>query len=205
MGAVLALLDGGTAELIGVLGQIVLATLLGDAVVLGVGVDSHGVASVAAASCLAVYDHLRGEGHVRPGPVPHDVDPVSDRTGAALCPAAPAVRRNVLILAPRHVVHSIHIPPVPAFGQVFEVEVLVRPWSCDVFGYVVVDAFAGVVVVSELQLRGSLIFGCEFGLISDVVGPGVGGYCPGAVSLNIEVVDASDESEGAIFPPVAAP
>lgn len=59
-----------------------------------------------------------------------------------------------------------------------------------------------------LRLEGLLGF-CDFslglGLVSDVLGPGVGWGCPGAVVLDAEVVDASDQPECSVFSPVGAP
>lgn len=42
-------------------------------------------------------------------------------------------------------------------------------------------------------------------LVSDVLGPSVGRRCPRAIVLDAQVVDASNESESAVFSPVSAP
>ena len=92
-----------------------MAALFRDAVGFGEGIDAAGVSSIAASSSLAVDDDLGREGNIRPGSVAGDVDAIGNRRSGSLCPAAPAVSRNVLILAPREVVNSRNIPPVPRF------------------------------------------------------------------------------------------
>ncbi len=44
-----------------------------------------------------------------------------------------------------------------------------------------------------------------FGLISDILGPGVGRDGPGAVSLNVKICDSPDDSEEPTFAPVNSP
>lgn len=129
MSAVLTLLDVGAAEVVRVLGQVVLAALFGDAVVLGILVDATRISSVAASSGLAVDDHLRRKSHIRPGSVSDDVDSVSNRAGSALSPAGSTVGRNVLILVPGNIVDSINVSPVPILRKVLKVEVFM--WSLD--------------------------------------------------------------------------
>lgn len=48
-------------------------------------------------------------------------------------------------------------------------------------------------------------FCCRFSLVSDVFCPSIFGNSPRAVSLNVEVVDSSNQSESPIFSPVTSP
>lgn len=66
------------------------------------------------------------------------------------------------------------------------------------------ETLASTALESESRLLGGFLEG-RLGLIADVLGPGISGGCPGAVMLNSEVVGSSDQSECAIFAPVAAP
>jgi hypothetical protein len=132
--AVLTLLNIGTAEVIGVLSQIVLTTFFRNTVVFSVLIDTSRVSSVATSSSLAVDDHLRRKRDIRPSSVSGNVDSVSNRTGGALSPARATVCRDMLILGPREIVDSANVSPVPTFREVLHVDVLMRSGSSHVLG-----------------------------------------------------------------------
>lgn len=133
VGAICTDLDGWTGEVVWVFGEIVLAVLLWDSVVFGISIDSSSVTSVAAASSLAVDDGLGWEGDIWPGSVSGDIDSVSNRAGGSLCPAGAAVCGNVLILVPWEIVDAANVSPVPGFGQIQNIEVLMRTRACHMF------------------------------------------------------------------------
>lgn len=90
--------------MLGVLGKVILAALLRDTIGLSEGVDIRSESAIAAPTSLAVDHDLWREGNIRPGAIAGDVDAIGDGGGTALCPAAAAVDRDVLVLRPREVV-----------------------------------------------------------------------------------------------------
>jgi hypothetical protein len=117
-------------------------------------------------------------------------------------PAAAAVRWDVLVAAPGHVVRAGDVTPVPCSGQGRDVEVLVGQWACD-------EGFFA-------QERGGAVAGVplfvdDFGGLGDfcgvalVVGPSVAWDCPAASRFNTQIVNSSDQSEISLFSPIASP
>lgn len=54
--------------------------------------------------------------------------PTCQGAGAAVSPARPAVLWDVLVAGGAHVIDSIDVSPVPALGQLGEVQILMRPF-----------------------------------------------------------------------------
>ena len=178
-GAVLAFLDIRAAELVRVLGKISLAGFLRDTVLVSVDVDFSGVSSVAASSSLAVDDDLRGEGHGRPGVLSDDVDSVGDGAGRSMGPAGSAVGGDVLVSGPTEIVGSVDVSPVPLIGKVFNVEVFVRSRPGHEFLKGILGRFSSAGGLgSGKGLLGLEVLEVRLGLVSLVVGPGVGGVGP---------------------------
>jgi hypothetical protein len=125
-GAVHAFLHGRAGEFLGVVGLVGLAGLFGDAVLVGKDEHLQRVATITATASEAVDKDLWREGHVWPGSSSCNVDSISNRAGRTMCPASSAVFRHVLIPAPRYIVHSGNITPVPVGWEVLDIQVFVR-------------------------------------------------------------------------------
>nr|KAF6303876.1 inositol polyphosphate-5-phosphatase F [Myotis myotis] len=110
-----------------VLGLVVVAGLVRNAVPLGVGPHLQVIAPLAGASHPAVDDVLHRQEGGGPCPLPLDVDPIRHGAGAAVRPAGAAVLGDVLVAGDAGVVDPVHVAPVPALGQIRRGQVLVRP------------------------------------------------------------------------------
>ena len=121
MGAVLTFLHVRAAEVLRILGEIILASFFRNSVKIGVFVYIGRVSAVAVTAPSTVDENLRREGDIRPRSVSGDVDPIGDGAGGALGPATSAVVGNVLIFVPGEVVDSADVSPVPVLGEVLEV------------------------------------------------------------------------------------
>lgn len=76
--------------------------------------DSGGVATIAGTTSLAVDNDLGVEANRRgtASQIIQNLEAISDRRSATLRPARATITGNVLVLVPRHVVLTIHVPPV---------------------------------------------------------------------------------------------
>jgi hypothetical protein len=100
-GAVLALIDGLAIVALGVVGNVLLARRVGDALIVGESVDTSGVSTFARSTSTAVDDNLSAEANGRGVVVlEEDVESISKCRGRSLSPAGAAVDRDVLVLAP---------------------------------------------------------------------------------------------------------
>ena len=120
--AVLAELDGGAVGGFGVLGLIVLARLLGDALLMSELIDTRSVAAFAAASSLAVEDGLDREVDLGVGVLTRDVDTISKSRGGSMSPATTAILGDMLVPVHTEVVHTIDVTPVKSSWEVLETE-----------------------------------------------------------------------------------
>ena len=134
MGAVLTFLHVRAAEVLRILGEIILASFFRNSVKIGVFVYIGRVSAVAVTAPSTVDENLGGEGDIRPRSVSGDVDPIGDGAGGALGPATSAVVRHVLIFVPGEVVDSADVSPVPVLGEVLDVQVLVGARTSHEFG-----------------------------------------------------------------------
>lgn len=116
-GAILASLNIGAAEMVRIFSNVSLAGLFWDAMSVSINVNFSGVASVAWPAGLAVDDHLRRQCHVWPRAIANDVDAIGNRASRTVCPARPTVGWDVLVSAPRQIVHATDVSPVPALGK----------------------------------------------------------------------------------------
>lgn len=108
-------------------------------------------------------------------------------------------------------VGSVDISPVPLFGNICGLYIFVGSWGCDHFDHVFGgrSSDAGLSFLLDLRVdfsekgkflnsglfRKMLLMVSQFGLVSDVLGPGILGYAIGAVLFDIQIVDTPDESE----------
>lgn len=144
-----------------ILGLVVVAGLIGNAVVVGVHPDPGVVPALTGPGVSTVDDILDRQVGRRPGTFPLDVDSVCQGAGAAVGPAGPAVLGDVLVPSGAGVIHPVHVPPVPALRQRRHVQVLVR---------------AGVRPESGSLARGRLVAVLPF----PEVEPGAGGRAEAA-------------------------
>jgi len=64
-------------------------------------------------------------------PFPRDLDAVRERRGGCHCPAAAAVRRDVLVLEHREIILAADVRPVERVWQVRDPSDLVWAWCAD--------------------------------------------------------------------------
>lgn len=129
----------------------------------------------------------------------------------------------MLVFVPRQEVSSVHVSPVPVLREDI-IHVFPRSWASNLFtifecsfsnssaaGLHIFAHKAGWVrnVVLWVGAIGGVVSGIILFFISGLVGhsfsPGVNWGCPGTVSFNGNVVDASDDSDESTFSEVGAP
>ena len=93
--------------------NVLVASLINETDIVGVFPNTQIISTVAASSASAINNFLdaqicRGESSST-----HDVDTISKSRGRAVCPAASAILRDVLVSDGAQKILSVHIPPVP--------------------------------------------------------------------------------------------
>jgi len=132
----------------------------------------------------------------------------------------------VLVFGPGHVVATVHISPVNILGQQVNGEGSLCPGAGGLLDGAILEGGLGntaalrlvheefiIIGGRVLRLRESvnslvvggrilLLFG---GMMLNTDGPGVQGNGPGAVALNAEVINASNDLEETLLTPMGAP
>ena len=182
-----------------VLGLVHLAGLVGNTLLVGVFEHAR-VPSSRAGSGVAAVDHLlHRQLHGGPRSLAHQVHAVSHSRGRCLCPAGAAVLRNVLVLLPGGVVHSVDVADVVALGNVLGLQVGVGTRRDDVLLRPVgVGQQAGVrEVLRSVHSRAHLLV--RHHLLGDAR------HGPLTVRLDAEVVLSAHDAEPALLSPEGAP
>lgn len=132
---------------------------------------------------------------IRPGSVPLNIDPISNDTGRTESPTASAMIRSILISSYWKIINSACVSPVPFFWQRLFLQILVWP-LCDNFlfatqyGLSVAGGLESVLKWPGFVLE---VLGLRLSLVSEICSPCVLRYSPRAVSLDAQVINASDQ------------
>mmetsp|Transcript_1318 Transcript_1318/g.825 ORF Transcript_1318/g.825 Transcript_1318/m.825 type:complete len:206 (-) Transcript_1318:82-699(-) len=184
-----------------------------DSIQVSILIHSRWISSIAGASVLAVNQHLwrKSMGSIEDKSF-LDVESVCQGRGGSLSPAGAAILRNVLVHVPRNVVAAIGIAPVPTCRE----ELVLFPWKSlwennSVLEKVLRHSVASLSRDSKkLWLRHAWVVKVIARIINLFLSRFVHSWlrkrnCPGAVTLNSNVVDSSDNTHEAVFSPVSSP
>ena len=153
-----------------------------------------------------------------------NVKSVSESRSCTLSPAGATIARNVLILVPGHVVTTVHISPINILWQNVNWKTVPRTlglvdWTICELGLrdtatlrlvqeVLVCSSRNVLrlwpFINSLVIFRIILFSLSCYML-DGVSPCVGRHTKLAITLNVNVVDSTNDSKEPIFTPVGSP